>query len=451
MRTLIKDGFVIDPANGVNSKLNLVIEEGKIAEVTREEPKCEQVIDAQGKYVVPGFIDIHMHEEGYDEEEGKLKDSINYSMLRMGVTTAIGGNCGDNYMEPADYLDEIDAKGGPINMGLLAGHTYFRNKAGHTDKYTEITDKELADMTKMMEEALDKGCIGVSFGIRYVPGINEKELLECGKLCRKGNKMVTAHVRNDAEFIFGAMQELINIGEKLNVPVQVSHVGSMGGFGQMREMLQIIDAYKANNYDVTADCYPYYAFSTRIGETTYDDGFLERYGTDYSVIEVCEGKYKGMRCNEEIFKELRKEAPHTITVCHVMKPEDVDMALVHPNVMLASDGLLNRGQGHPRAAGSFPRFIKNYVKTGKLPLYDAINKMTAMQAKKLGLRNKGCLNKGADADIVIFDLDKIEDTATFDKPVEYPIGIDYVLINGQIALHNNEVVNAKLGRSVRKF
>ena len=175
----------------------------------------------------------------------------------------------------------------------------------------------------------------------------------------------------------------------------------------MKEMLEVIDAYKANNYDVTADCYPYYAFSTRIGETTYDDGFLERYDTDYSVIEVCEGKYKGRRCDKEIFDELRRDAPETITVCHVMKPEDVDMALLHPNVMLASDGLFNNGQGHPRGAGSFPRFIKNYVKTGKISLYDAVNKMTTMQAEKLCLDKKGRLNVGSDADIVIFDLEKI--------------------------------------------
>ena len=451
MRMLIKNGFVIDPANGICSKLNLVIEDGKVAEVTIKEPECEKVIDAKGKYVVPGFIDIHIHEEGYDEKEKRIKDSINFSMLRMGVTTAIGGNCGDNYMDPVAYLDELDSKGGPINIGLLAGHTYFRNKAGHTDKYTRITDAELSAMTKMMKKALDEGCIGISFGIRYVPGIKENELLQCGKLCKKSGKLITAHVRDDAEFVFDAVKELINVGEKLDVPVQVSHIGSMGGFGQMREMLRIIDEYKANNYDVTADCYPYYAFSTRIGETTYDDGFLDRYGTDYSSIEICEGKYKGMRCNEKIFRELRAEAPETITVCHVMKPEDVDMALVHPNVMLASDGLFNKGQGHPRAAGSFPRFIKNYVRTGKLSLYEAINKMTAMQAKKLGLNNKGRLNKGADADIVIFDLNKIEDTATFDKPAEYPVGIDYVLIAGQIALHNNNVIDKTLGKSVRKF
>ena len=211
MKTLIKNGFVVDPANGINSKLNLIVEDGKIAEITAEEPECDEVIDAEGKYVTPGFIDIHMHEEGYDEKEKKIKDSINLSMLRMGVTTAIGGNCGDNYMDPADYLDCLDSDGGPINMGMLAGHTYFRNKAGHTDKYTEIADKELSSMTKMIESALEKGCIGVSFGIRYVPGINERELLECGKLCRKSGKMVTAHVRDDAEFIFGAVEELINV------------------------------------------------------------------------------------------------------------------------------------------------------------------------------------------------------------------------------------------------
>lgn len=219
----------------------------------------------------------------------------------------------------------------------------------------------------------------------------------------------------------------------------------------MTQMLEIIDAYKASGYDVTADCYPYYAFSTRIGETTYDDGFLERYNTDYSVVEICEGKYKGQRCTEKIFRELRTEAPETITVCHVMKPEDVDLALIHPNVMLASDGLLNQGQGHPRAGGTFPRFIKNYVKTGKISLYDAINKMTTMQAKKLGLENKGRLSKGADADIVIFDLDKIADNATFDKPVEYPVGIEYVLIAGEVALKDNQVINGSLGKSVRKF
>lgn len=111
MKTLIKNGFVIDPANGVNSKLNLVVEDGKIIKVTREEPHCENIIDAEGKYVVPGFIDIHMHEEGFDHENGKIKDSILRAMLQMGVTTAVGGNCGDNYMDPVEFLDTVDKIG----------------------------------------------------------------------------------------------------------------------------------------------------------------------------------------------------------------------------------------------------------------------------------------------------------------------------------------------------
>lgn len=449
MRTLIKNGTVIDPANGIFSKLNIVVENGKIAEITTKFPICEREIDATNRFVVPGFIDIHMHEDAYNEEKGEVEKQISVTMLQMGVTTAFGGNCGISAMDPRFYLDYIDKKGSPINMGMFVGHGYFRKSAGHEDKYTGISPQELEEMKLEVADCLEKGCAGISFGIRYVPGLDENEMLELGELCIKGNKLISAHVRNDAEYIFDAMEELINIGEKLNIPVQVSHVGSMGGFGQMEKILAIIDAYKANNYDVTADCYPYYAFSTRIGETTYDDGFLERYQEDYSCIELSEGKYKGQRCTEKIFKELRREAPNTVTVCHVMKPTDVDMALVHPNVMLASDGLLSNGQGHPRAAGTYPRYIKNYVKTEKINLYDAINKMTTMQAKKLGLENKGRLNVGADADIVIFDLAKIQDNATFDCPTAKPEGFDYVIIGGEIAVKNNEVINDCLGKSVR--
>ncbi len=184
----------------------------------------------------------------------------------------------------------------------------------------------------------------------------------------------------------------------------------------MKELLAILDRERAMGLDVLCDCYPYYAFSTRIGETTYDDGFLERYRADYSCIELCEGPYKGMRCTEAIFNELRENAPETITVGHVMKPEDVDLALLHPGVMLASDGLMDAGQGHPRAAGTFPRFIDRYVKTGKLTLFRAVEKMTAMPAGRLGLTSKGHLGVGADADIVLFDPETIKDNATFHSP-----------------------------------
>ena len=168
------------------------------------------------------------------------------------------------------------------------------------------------------------------------------------------------------------------------------------------------------------------------------------------MLELCEGKYKGQRCTKEIFDEERRNNPNCITVCYVMKSEDVDLAFRHPNVMLASDGIMNHGQGHPRAAGTFPRLIAQFVRAGKLSLYDAVNRMTAMPADKLGLTAKGRLNVGADADVVIFDPERIQDRATFSEPLLPPAGIDYVLIGGEIAAENGKILRHYLGRSVRK-
>lgn len=277
MTLLIKNGFVIDPANKINSKMNIIIENGFVSTVTKEEPyNCndiDEIIDAKGKYVVPGFIDIHMHEEKYDEALDRLKKDITLSMLKMGVTSAFGGNCGTSTVNPIQLLDLVDRDGCAVNMGMFAGHTYYREKAGAMDKYAPVTSEQLENIVQSMKQDLDKGCFGISFGIRYVPGINDNELLEVAKLCQKDNKLISAHVRDDAEYIFGAMDELIDIGKVLNIPVQVSHIGSMGGFGQMERILDKIEDEIAAGYDITADCYPYYAFSTEIGETTYDDGF----------------------------------------------------------------------------------------------------------------------------------------------------------------------------------
>ena len=451
MVTVIKNGRVIDPYNNIDSKLNIVIKDGKILELTPYEISGEKNIDATGLIVCPGFIDIHMHEDMYHKNEDYLDEFTSKAMLNMGVTTCIGGNCGINLADPITYLDAVDRLNLPVNIGLMAGHTSIRERMiKNNNKYNTI---QIDDIKKIMNEArkyLDSGCFGISYGIRYVPGITELELIEVSKACKPENKIITAHIRNDAEYIIPATRELINVGMKLDIPIQNSHIGSMGGYGQMKELLTLLDSVKSSGLDITSDCYPYYAFSTGIGETTYDDGFLERYNIDYDSIEISEGKYKGQRCSKNIFDELRENSPDTITVAHVMNPKDIDMALLHPNVMIASDGFLHNEEGHPRVAGTFPRLIDKYVKTGKLSLYDAINKMTTMQAKKLGLGNKGNLSKGSDADITIFSYNDIRDNATFDNPIKKPDGIKYVLIKGKVALKDGEIVNGKLGTSVRR-
>ena len=448
MKTLILGGHLVDPANRVNSKLNLLIEDGKIAWVGTGTVPADRTIDATGKIVSPGWIDIHMHEDPVGED-GKIAFDISNSMLRMGVTTATGGNCGINVYDPVKYLDIVDRDGAPVNMVMLAGHEYFRKAAGAEDIYAEATEAQKQVMEQNIHAALEQGCAGVSFGLRYVPGANKDEFFRAAACCKGTKKFIASHVRNDADYIFSAIDEFCAAGVEYGIPVQISHIGSMGGFGQMEAVLQQIDNYKQNGLDIAMDCYPYFAFSTRIGTPTYDPGWLERYHCDYSVLEFCEGKYKGQRATKETFDEVRRDHPQCITVCYVMQEADVRLAFRHPAVMLGSDGLLSGGQGHPRASGSFPRFMAEFSRKGNLSLYDAVEKMTAMPAQRLGLVGKGRLNVGADADITIFDYEAIQDGATFAEPVLPSTGIDYVIIGGEIAAKDCQIVKNNCGKAVR--
>lgn len=455
MKTLIYGGTVVDPASHTNEKKNLLIEDGKIAWVGElsHKPQADQVIDASGKIVCPGFIDIHMHEDPVGENGSIILDedkSIFGCMLRMGVTTAIGGNCGSNVYDPVAYLNLADREGTPVNVGLMAGHNYFRKQAGCTVKYASATFEQMAATAWKVQQAVDGGCMGVSYGIRYAPGMDLWEMMASAKACAASGKLVSAHIRDDGDKVFESAEEFLEIGRTLSVPLQISHIGSMAGFGQMERFLGLVEQWKQEGTDVACDCYPYDAFSTGIGETTYDEGWTERYHCDYSVVEICEGKYKGQRLTKEHFQEMRKEHPEYLTVCHVMNGREIEAALAHPLVMLCSDGILDGGQGHPRAAGTFPRLISSYVKTGRMTLEDAVAKMTIMPADRLGLKRKGRLSAGADGDIVIFDYDKICDCSTFEKPMLPPEGIDYVLIGGKTALKDGRITDGRLGRSVRR-
>ncbi len=446
---LIKNGHVVDPLNGLEEDLNILIRNGKIADLTHELPQADCCIDVKGKTVCPGFIDIHMHEDPYDQEKGLLDKSIAKSMVLMGVTTAVGGNCGDNVMDPSRYLDILDREGTATNLGLLAGHTFIRKACGGSDKYSPVSQQTLEKMYQYGERCLQEGCFGISFGLKYVPGTSCEELTKMASLCNSGHKLIAAHVRYDVERVFEAVKEMADVGKRLELPVQISHIGSMGGYGQMKELLGDIRKYQQEGIDIKCDCYPYDAFSTAIGETTYDDGFLKLYDSDYNNILICDGKYAGKRCTKAIFDELRATAPETMTVGYFMKEEDIALAMLEPEIMVASDGIRNGDQGHPRAAGTFPRFINKYVKTGKLPLMDAIRKMTEMPASRLGLKNKGNLTIGSDADIVVFNYDTIEDQATYEQPALPPAGMDYVLIGGKVAVSEGKLVCDSLGRTVR--
>lgn len=450
MKLIINGGYIIDPANKTSSKLNIAIENGKIIQISNEILEGEKVINAEGLVISPGFIDCHMHEGEYYVAEDEFDDSIFKSMLQMGVTTAIGGNCGIGPSDIPEYIKAVDRKGIPINLGMFVPHEVLRELESIDDKYKPANEDEIERMRLRAEEYLDMGLLGISFGMRYVPGLNMSELLQISSTCKKENKMVAAHIRDDASNVISAVEELIHIGEELDVPIQVSHIGSMAAFGQMDEFLSLIDHTIRRGIDIGMDCYPYNAFATGIGQTTYDDGFLERYNTGYDSIEIANGKYKGYRCTEEIFNELREKAPETITIAHVMKEEEIDRAISHPNVVVASDGLMDNYQGHPRASGTFPRLISEYVKKkNNINLYQAIEKITYLPAKRLGIK-KGTLSLNADADIVIFNFDEIKDNSTFKEPALKPDGIKYIIINGEIALEDGKLIRSDLGSFIKR-
>lgn len=447
---LIKNGHVVDPKQDIDKVANVYIENGRISAVTMEEPETDLIIDAEGRIVCPGFIDIHMHEDDYDAETDTIADGMGESALHMGVTLDVGGNCGSNVCDPDRYLDIIDRDGAPVNLALLAGHTYLRNRNGRRSKYDPVSREDLEEMTETCRRFLDSGCLGISFGVKYVPGTTWDEIASLCSLCRKDGKLAASHVRADVDGVFDAAAELARMGKECGVRVQFSHIGSMGGYGQMKKLLADIEDFRRSGVDMLCDCYPYNAFSTGIGETTYDDGFLESYQSDYDSILIVSGRYAGQRCTEEIFRELRKTAPETATVGYFMREDDVERALLSPLVMIGSDGTRTEGKGHPRASGTFARFISEYIRTGKISLTEGIRKMTTMAAERLNLPRKGNLLPGSDADIVIFDLNRVKDRATYENGQIPSEGFDWVLIGGEVALHNDTVVNNRLGRSVRR-
>jgi N-acyl-D-amino-acid deacylase len=451
MDLAINNALIIDPKNKIYSKLNIGISQGKISEITQKELSANQVIDGSGMTVSPGFIDAHMHEGVYNQSDDSFDLGIFECMLKMGVTTAIGGNCGSGPEDPLQYLDAADRLGLPINLALLVPHDTLRRKIKAADKYLPVGIEDIYRMKEVAENWLNCGCIGISFGIRYIPGIDRNELHILSEAVVKSRKIIATHIRDDASKVIPSIAEIIEVADRFGIPVQISHIGSMGGYGQMDEVLAFMDCQKSKGLDVSSDCYPYAAFSTCIGETTYDDGFLERYGTTYEHIEIADGPYRGMRCTQELFKKLRVEAPNTITIGHVMKESEIAKAIAHPGVLIGSDGFMNAGEGHPRAAGTFPRVFSEYVRKRKLlSLNEAISKMTYLTAELFGIPG-GELGVGCTADIVVFNADEVDARATFENPTLPPKGVEYVVLGGRIALKQGAVINRSLGRSIRRY
>lgn len=444
---LIKNGSYPVYGENILVKGNIGIEFGKIAYIGNEEPEAAKVIDAKDKVVSPGFIDIHMHEE--DFSEGKHY-CIAEMMLKQGVTMAVGGNCGVMNQTVREFRNVIDELGGaPINYMMLSGYNKYWVDLGlgHFDKSTPEQRKTIHE--KMMQD-LEAGAVGISFGIEYDPGMTTEEIIEAASISDDEHLLVAAHYRADGERSIEAINEMIEIQKHINKKFQISHLSSCSAMGTMKKSLDLINEYMEKDPKLNYDTYPYNAFSTNIGSTVFDDGCLEGWRKDYCDLLLTAEPYKNQFATKESFDDSRTNYPEMLVVAFVMNEDEIAQAISNKNGMVASDGIIANGNGHPRAAGTFPRVLGKYVREDKvLDLMTALRKITLEPAKRLDMEHrKGDIHIGADADITVFDPDTITDGPTFQDISVQNKGIDYVIVNGEIALKGNEIIDDRAGEFI---
>lgn len=447
----IVNGKIIDVENRKIIEGDIGIKDGLITCIGNVNEEAEKVIDAGGHHVSPGFIDIHMHEEDFSLT-GKKEYDISETMLSMGVTTCVTGNCGNNRQSIEELYDFIAENGNPVNYMTYIGHNFLRREAGNADIYQKSSKSQIEAMQYMVKKAVDFGAVGISYGLEYCPGIDAEEAIAIAKEIKgRDDLLLAAHYRKDSLHALDAIEEMAYIGRECSIPFQISHLSSCSAYGNMAEALNLIDKVAESGQDITVDAYPYDAFSTFIGSAVFDEGCLELWNRDYDSIMLTEEPFKGRFCDKDLFEKVRKEYPNMLAVAYVMNESEIVQALNHPLVMVASDGIYRNHSGHPRGAGTFPKVIGQYVRDEKkMEFFDAIYKMTYMPAKRLKLKRKGIIKAGCDADITIFNFDTIIDKATFQNPQEKPQGIGYVLVGGKIAVENGRTINNRLGKFYRK-
>lgn len=448
---VILNGRVIDPESRSDAVSNLGISSGTIKVITKNKIAGRSVIDARGLVVSPGFIDLHQH--GQDDE--------NYRCKAMdGVTTALELEVGTGDVD-AWYAQR--EKNALINYGVSAGHLAARMAAMHepvtflpTGKAARepATEAEIEEMKRRIEQGLKRGAVAVGFGIQYTRNATTREIREMFRVAAHYNASCHVHMRyagvREPNTSFEALQEVIIDSSLTGAPLHVVHIQSTGGPATPRLLAEIVDA-KSRGIDVTTECYPYNAGMTEIKSAIFDEGWQEVFNIDYKDLQWAA---TGERLTKESFERYRKTGG--MVAVFSMTEEVVSTAIASSLTMIASDGILENGKGHPRTAGTFSRVLGNYVREQrKLSLMDALTKMTLMPAQRLERRvpsmiKKGRIKVGADADLTIFDPQTIIDRATFEEPAKYSEGIKFVLVNGvQIVKDGQLQSGVSPGRPIR--
>ena len=448
---LIVAGLVPNYEVGMFVRADIAIADGRVVAVgdLAGSMLADEVIDAQGQVVSPGFIDIHMHEEdvAHDADYG-----IGRTMAYMGVTTCVCGNCGVSPQGIGEFCDWVDARGGaPTNYVPLTGYNDFRHTQG-LGFYDDATSEQRAATQELVRKELEAGSWGLSFGLEYDPGITYDEMREAVLAVADFDPFVSIHFRQDCEGAVESIREMARLSRETGCRVEVSHLSSLAAYGYMDGALAELHAEMDANPRFGFDTYPYEAFSTSIGSAVFDVDWRAKWDRDYDSILVLHGPHAGERATREVYEDLRANDPEQHIVCFALHADEIEAALADPRGLVCSDGGVYAGTGHPRCAGTFPRFLGRYVRErGTMALLPALEKITLKAAERIGLgERKGALEPGMDADIVIFDPAAILDGATFEDPLAPPVGISRVMVAGKTVILDNVETGERPGRVLRR-
>ncbi|MGQ8366940.1 N-acyl-D-amino-acid deacylase family protein [Glaciecola sp. 1036] len=456
-------------------------------------------IDATGKMVSPGFIDLHSHAEW-----GILRTPDVPFIVKQGVTTILGGNCGGSPVNIGNYFERLSEQGSAINVALLIGHNSVRRKIMQREN-RHATDTEIAAMQTLVSNGIEQGAFGLSSGLLYIPGTYAppSELEALASVAQAQGGFYATHMRSEGEHVIEAVEETVNVAKKTGIPVHISHHKTSGpsAWGLSKKTLALVDSYNAEGLDVTLDLYPYTASNTNLGvllpswslaggdkafeqrindpelkqkiiQESADIIYNQRAGDDLNRIQI--SRYvKNPEWEGKTFAQVLTSLDREVTpieaanlaveiqlagggrgIYHTMKDDDVERIMRHPNSSIASDGTgieWMKGSPHPRNYGTYPRVLAHYVRDKSvLSLPEAIKKMTSMPAQRMGLSDRGLLKEGYKADIIVWDANTIQDKSTFAQPHQYSVGIEHMLVNGKAVLQNSELTGVRAGVAVRK-
>jgi N-acyl-D-amino-acid deacylase len=492
----LRNARVIDGAGNPWFHASVAVSGGRIAAIgPLTDASATRVIDVHGRMVAPGFIDVHTHVEG-NVERNPRGDNF----LLDGVTTVITGNCGSSELNLTTWFDKLEKLGLGLNVGSLVGHNSVRREVmGGANR--AASPEEIRKMQALVDRAMREGAVGFSTGLEYVPGVysNTAEVVALAKAAAAHGGVYASHMRDEGIHEIEAITEAVNVGREAGMPVEISHlkIDRRRVWGASDQSLALIEKFRREGVDVTADQYPYDRASTNLGirlpAWALADGKIKERLADPATHRKIAAEMKQMLADMgepdygfatvarfpsnpayegKTIPEIRAMTKHepgldgeleTIfdlmnaggagMIYRLMGEADIERIMRYPNTAIASDGGVvefGAGNPHPRSYGTNARVLAEYVRTrGVLTLEDAIRRMTSLPARTFRLQDRGLVQVGIAADLVVFDPARVEDKATFAKPHQYSTGFDLVLVNGKIAVEDGKLTAVRAGRTLR--